>query len=107
MTSLNISNNSLGAKTLGPKKADISASEGDVVVHHGMQGVLGRWNDQHFGFTPLDGVKSLADAITVRLSLRNVKPRQPLTRHTSLVNIIHTGPPIGPHFAGCFAPGPT
>ena len=65
LTSLDISNNGLGAKGLGPKKAeaDISASEGDVVVYNGMQGVLGSWNSTYFGFTTMDGVKALADAI--------------------------------------------
>ena len=63
LTSLDISNNGLGAKGLGPKKADISASEGDMVVYNGMQGVLGSWNSTYFGFTTMDGVKALADAI--------------------------------------------
>jgi hypothetical protein len=61
---LDISNNDICKKVLGPEKVDIKASEGDIVEFNGAQGVLATWNDIKFGFVPLSGVQAIATAIT-------------------------------------------
>jgi hypothetical protein len=48
---------------LGPKKVDLTASEGDLVEFNGAQGALVAWNDMHFGFVPLSGIQTIANTI--------------------------------------------
>jgi hypothetical protein len=60
---LNVSNNGICQSTLGPKRAGIQASEGDVVQFEGDEGTLASWNGTYFGFLPLSGVKAISAAI--------------------------------------------
>ena len=61
--SLDISNNSICTKIIGPKKADTEGLEGDTVEFNGGVGVLASWNDTYFGFLPLSGMQALTSAI--------------------------------------------